>query len=246
MNDGMSWSALNAAREVLARRQMQEGDPDDGVRRVRCASCADHIRLLWIRRQGRSRAGGSIPRRGGRGVGRAVPGPRGRMSRSRRARAGCSSARRWSVPAPSRTWPSRSRRARCGVASGARRPTVEDARWLRELLAEGRLPEAWIPPEHVRQWRSAAALRKALVDERTAWLAADPRDALSPRDRRLHPARSADARRPRVPRRPGAARRRAGADRGRVGDGRHARGPDRTSWNSGSPSSRAARPAARR
>jgi hypothetical protein len=23
----------------------------------------------------------------------------------------------------------------------------EDARWLRELLAEGRLPEAWIPPE---------------------------------------------------------------------------------------------------
>jgi hypothetical protein len=27
----------------------------------------------------------------------------------------------------------------------------EDARWLRELLAEGRLPQAWIPPEHVRQ-----------------------------------------------------------------------------------------------
>ena len=26
----------------------------------------------------------------------------------------------------------------------------EDARWLRVLLAEGRLPEAWIPPEHVR------------------------------------------------------------------------------------------------
>jgi Transposase len=26
----------------------------------------------------------------------------------------------------------------------------EDARWLRELLADGRLPEAWIPPEHVR------------------------------------------------------------------------------------------------
>ena len=30
----------------------------------------------------------------------------------------------------------------------------EDARWLRELLADGRLPEAWIPPKHVRQWRS--------------------------------------------------------------------------------------------
>jgi hypothetical protein len=27
----------------------------------------------------------------------------------------------------------------------------EDARWLRELLVDGRLPDAWIPPEHVRQ-----------------------------------------------------------------------------------------------
>jgi hypothetical protein len=26
----------------------------------------------------------------------------------------------------------------------------EDARWLRTLLCEGRLPEAWIPPAHVR------------------------------------------------------------------------------------------------
>lgn len=33
----------------------------------------------------------------------------------------------------------------------------EDARWLRELLSEGRLPEAWIPPEHVRQWANASA-----------------------------------------------------------------------------------------
>jgi transposase len=46
----------------------------------------------------------------------------------------------------------------------------QDARWLRQLLSEGRLPEAWIPPEHVRQWRSRARLRKTLVDERTAWL----------------------------------------------------------------------------
>jgi transposase len=45
----------------------------------------------------------------------------------------------------------------------------EDARWLRELLADGRLPEAWIPPEHVRQWRSRARLRHMLVDERTQW-----------------------------------------------------------------------------
>jgi transposase len=46
----------------------------------------------------------------------------------------------------------------------------EDARWLRRLLAEGRLPEAWIPPAHVREWRTRARLRKTLVDERTTWL----------------------------------------------------------------------------
>ena len=46
----------------------------------------------------------------------------------------------------------------------------EDARWLRTLLCEGRLPEAWIPPAHVREWRTRARLRKTLVDERTRWL----------------------------------------------------------------------------
>lgn len=47
----------------------------------------------------------------------------------------------------------------------------EDARWLRTLLVEGRLPEAWIPPAHVREWRTRTRLRKTLVDERTSWLA---------------------------------------------------------------------------
>jgi transposase len=46
----------------------------------------------------------------------------------------------------------------------------EDARWLRTLLCEGRLPEAWIPPAHVREWRTRTRLRKTLVDERTTWL----------------------------------------------------------------------------
>jgi transposase len=45
-----------------------------------------------------------------------------------------------------------------------------DARWLRTLLVEGRLPEAWIPPAHVREWRTRTRLRKTLVDERTSWL----------------------------------------------------------------------------
>ena len=45
-----------------------------------------------------------------------------------------------------------------------------DARWLRQLLCEGRLPEAWCPPEHVRQWRSRARLRNTLLAERTSWI----------------------------------------------------------------------------
>jgi len=44
-----------------------------------------------------------------------------------------------------------------------------DAKWLRQLLWDGRLPEAWLPPEHVRQWRSRARLRNTLVSERTSW-----------------------------------------------------------------------------
>src|SRR4051794_13350472 len=50
------------------------------------------------------------------------------------------------------------------------KPDREDARWLRELLGDGRLPEAWIPPEHVRQWRSRARMRHTLIDERTQWM----------------------------------------------------------------------------
>jgi transposase len=45
-----------------------------------------------------------------------------------------------------------------------------DALLLRSLLAERRLPEAWIPPAHVLEWRTRCRLRKTLVDERTAWL----------------------------------------------------------------------------
>ena len=57
--------------------------------------------------------------------------------------------------------------------AGSQAPRQErppGALWLGELLAEGRLPEAWIAPEHVRQWRSRLHLRKALIDERTQWL----------------------------------------------------------------------------
>jgi transposase len=45
-----------------------------------------------------------------------------------------------------------------------------DAKWLRQLLCDGRLPESWCPPEHVRQWRSRARLRNTLLAERTSWI----------------------------------------------------------------------------
>jgi len=45
-----------------------------------------------------------------------------------------------------------------------------DARHLRELLCHGRLPEAWLPPAHVCEWRTRTRLRKTLVDQQTEWL----------------------------------------------------------------------------
>lgn len=44
-----------------------------------------------------------------------------------------------------------------------------DARWLRQLLSEGRLPEAWIPPDQICELRTRTRLRKTLVDEATSW-----------------------------------------------------------------------------
>ena len=44
-----------------------------------------------------------------------------------------------------------------------------DARLLRTLLLEGRLPESWIPPAHVLEVRTLGRLYCALMDERRAW-----------------------------------------------------------------------------
>jgi transposase len=44
-----------------------------------------------------------------------------------------------------------------------------DARLLRELLEQGRLPESWIPPAWLLDLRTTVRLRKTLVDQRTAW-----------------------------------------------------------------------------
>ena len=45
-----------------------------------------------------------------------------------------------------------------------------DARHLRDLLTQGRLPESWTPPAHIQDLRTLVRMRKNLVDERTAFL----------------------------------------------------------------------------
>jgi len=45
-----------------------------------------------------------------------------------------------------------------------------DARHVRDLLLERRLPQAWIAPEHILELRALVRLRKTLVDQRTEWL----------------------------------------------------------------------------
>jgi transposase len=44
-----------------------------------------------------------------------------------------------------------------------------DARLLRELLEQGRLPQSWIPPAWIGDLRTIVRLRKTLIDQRTAW-----------------------------------------------------------------------------
>lgn len=46
-----------------------------------------------------------------------------------------------------------------------------DARLLRDLLLTNRLPESWIPPDHLADLRTTVRLRKSLVDQRTGWIA---------------------------------------------------------------------------
>src|SRR6266516_4332833 len=45
-----------------------------------------------------------------------------------------------------------------------------DSRHLRMLLAEGRLPECWIPPGHIREARALLELYHDLRAEHTAWV----------------------------------------------------------------------------
>src|SRR5215218_4362925 len=44
-----------------------------------------------------------------------------------------------------------------------------DARHLRELLMVGRLPESWIPPDHILDLRARVRLRHTLGEQRSEW-----------------------------------------------------------------------------
>ena len=44
-----------------------------------------------------------------------------------------------------------------------------DARHLRELLMIGKLPECWIPPDHLLDLRAQVRVRHTLVDDRGEW-----------------------------------------------------------------------------
>ena len=45
-----------------------------------------------------------------------------------------------------------------------------DSQLLRELLQSGDLPESWIPPTPVLEWRERVRLYKSLTDQRTVWV----------------------------------------------------------------------------
>ena len=53
-----------------------------------------------------------------------------------------------------------------------------DARHNRELLLAGRLPESWIPPDHILDLRAQVRLRHTLGEQRSRVAAADPGGAL--------------------------------------------------------------------
>ena len=58
-----------------------------------------------------------------------------------------------------------------GLRGGKRRAKTDwaDARHLRDLLLDGRIPESWIPPAHVLEARALVRLYKDLLEERTSW-----------------------------------------------------------------------------
>ena len=88
-----------------------------------------------------------------------------------------------------------------------------DARHLRELLMVKRLPESWIPPDHILDLRARVRLRHTLSEQRSEW---QQRIQATLYHHGCPQRRNADGRRrARV-----AGRAAAAGDRARAGDGR--------------------------
>ena len=79
------------------------------------------------------------------------------------------SPRSWPRPASRRIWPSRPTPRLPAAASGTPRLTRPTA-GTSELLAEGRLPECWIPPSHILECRALLETYHDLRAEHTAWV----------------------------------------------------------------------------
>ena len=164
------------------------------------------------------------------------PAARTPRSRSRGVPGGGMSPRSWPRPASRRTWPSR----HTAFARGRKRHAKTDktdCRHLRQLLAEGRLPECWIPPGRILDaGRCSSCI--TTCGRAHGLGAADPRGAVPPGAPALGEARCA----------PGRACRAAGRlsrspVAGLAAAGRHRAGGAR---GAGGPAARGAAPAAAR
>ena len=90
--------------------------------------------------------------------------------RWRDARAGGTSPGSWPRPGSPRTPASRPAPLPPAAGKGRAKTGKTGARHLRTLLAEGRLPECWIPPGHILEYRALLETYHDLRREHTAWV----------------------------------------------------------------------------
>ena len=80
------------------------------------------------------------------------------------------SPRSWPRPGSPRIWASQPTPPLCAGRKRHAKTDKTDARHLRTLLAEGRLPECWIPPEQILEYRALLETYHDLRREHTAWV----------------------------------------------------------------------------
>ena len=159
-----SWSA-----QAFQTVELEEA-PCDDRNGTRPAPSADHRRVDRHRRPARSRARGSR-----RPTARACGGSPARF-RGQELEVALEATTGWrfvveefdAVGARVHLAEPAETAARRGTKKRAKSDRA-DARHLRELLMVGRLPESWIPPEHLLDLRARVRLRHTLVDQRREW-----------------------------------------------------------------------------